>query len=171
MLEHSGWTITLKKENEEDTLLQSPVISFSLTRENDDYSQIASNIEVTIDNCNLLLNEGTSMLGQKFDITMICEPYEGSKKNILDATLISLTHKQEGTNMHVVANWSYLEDESFPQTVNVDTIQIREVADYYHASNISISNYNFAYQTVYDECFLNPDLDRDQELSWSLLGF
>ena len=167
MLEHSGWTITLRKENEEDTLLQSPVRSFSLTRENDDYSQIASNIEVTIDNCNLLLNEGTSMLGQKFDITMICEPYEGSKKNILDATLISLTHKLEGTNMHVVANWSYLEDESFPQTVNVDTRQIWEVADYY----TSISNYNLGIQAVYNEGFINLNLDRDQKVNWSLLGF
>ena len=167
MLAHSGWTITLRKENEEDTLLQSPVRSFSLTCENDDYSQIASNIEVTIDNCNLLLNEGTSMLGQKFDITMICEPYEGSKKNILDATLISLTHKLEGTNMHVVANWSYLEDESFPQTVNVDTRQIWEVADYY----TSISNYNIGIQAVYNEGFINLNLDRDQKVNWSLLGF
>lgn len=160
----TGWTITLKKENETDSSLQSPVTTYSLQRLNDDYSQLRSNLEVTIENCEFF---DSNMLGQKFDITMKCEPYNASEKNIFGAILVSITKSIQGENMHVVANWSYLENESFPQTINVDLYPTYNIIESFN----NLSNH-IEFQAIYTDGAIELfRQDFDQKADWRLLGF
>jgi hypothetical protein len=158
----TAWTISLKKENETGFSLQSPVTTYSLQRLNDDYSQSRSNLEVTIENCEFF---ETNMLGEKFDITMKCEPYNASEKNIFGAILVSITKSIQGENMHVVANWSYLENESFPQIVNVDLYPTYNVIQSFNNLPDHIE-----LQAIYTYGSIELQ-DFDQKADWRLLGF
>lgn len=158
----TAWTISLKKENETDFSLQSPVATYSLQRFDNDYSQLRSNLEVTIENCEFF---DPNMLGQKFDITMKCEPYNASEKNIFGAILVSITKSIQGENMHVVANWSYLENESFPQIVNVDLYPTYNVFESFNnlPNHIDLQAI-YTYDSIELQVF-------DQKADWRLLGF
>jgi hypothetical protein len=160
----TAWTITLKNENETESLLQSSVATYSLKRFNDDYSQLRSSIEIGIDDCDFFQ---PNMLGQKFDITMKCEPYNASEKNIFGAILVDITKSIQGENMHVVANWSYLEDESFPQTINVDLYPTYNIIESFN----NLSNH-IEFQAIYTDGAIELfRQDFDQKADWRLLGF